>query len=445
MALGDLHSRIECKQALLAIIGLGYVGLPVACEYARVGFDVLGVEQNAERVAKINTGELPFNGVEPGLPELLSQVLSSGKFHATSNYAELSDRDIVLICVETPIDRENIPQYHTLRAALSELGPALKPGCLVIVESTLSPGTIDGMVLPLLESSSGLKANLDFYLGICPERVMPGRLLSNLRNLSRVVGGLTPDTAETMRALYRHITNAELDATDCITAELVKTVENAYRDVQIAFANEVALICEAVGGDVWQVRELVNKSPGRQMLYPGAGVGGHCVPKDPWLLAHSVKDRNLPVRLIPAARRINDTMPAHLAMLVQTALQRQGLDISEARILILGYAYLEDSDDPRNSPSEALREHLLMQGASVIIHDPYVPGYQGAIDELASGCDALVVAVKHSIYQAIDLSVIHSRMRIPILVDGRGFIDAERAMGAGFIYIGLGRGYSGSV
>jgi len=445
MALGDLRTRIESKQALLAVIGLGYVGLPVACEFARVGFDVLGVEQNAERVTRINTGDLPFNGVEPGLLELLLQVRSSGKFHATSSYAELNDRDIVLICVETPIDSEKIPQYHALRSTLSAMGPVLKPGSLVVVESTLSPGTITELVLPLLESSSGLKANLGFFLGICPERVMPGRLLSNLRNLSRVVGGLTPDTAETMRTLYRHITNAQLDATDCITAELVKTVENAYRDVQIAFANEVAWICEAVGGNVWQVRELVNKSPGRQMLYPGAGVGGHCTPKDPWLLAHSVKDRDVPVRLIPAARKVNDTMPAHLAWLVEDSLRRQGLDISEARILILGYAYLEDSDDPRNSPSETVREHLVMKGASVIIHDPYVPGYQGSIEELASGCDALVVAVKHSIYQTIDLAVIHSRMRTPILVDGRGFIDAERAAGAGFIYIGLGRGFSGSV
>jgi UDP-N-acetyl-D-mannosaminuronic acid dehydrogenase len=439
MALSDLRARIESRQALLAVVGLGYVGLPVACEFARVGFDVLGVEQNSDRVAEINSGELPFNGVEPGLAELLLQALSSEKFRATSNYAGLSERDIVLICVETPIDHEHIPQYHALRSTLMDLGKVLKPGCLVIVESTVSPGTITGMVLPLLESSSGLMANHDFYLGICPERVMPGRLLANLRNLNRVVGGLAPDTAETMKLLYRNITIADLDITDCLTAELVKTVENAYRDVQIAFANEIALICEAVGGDVWQVRELVNKSPGRQMHYPGAGVGGHCIPKDPWLLTHSVVDGDVPVRLIPAARQVNDSMPAHLAWLVQTALQRERVEISKASVLIMGYAYLEESDDPRNSPSEIVREYLVSKGANVHIHDPYVPGYQGSIEELALGCDALVIAVKHSLYQTIDWPLICSRMRTPILVDGRGFMDASIAKKAGFTYLGLGR------
>ena len=441
MTLDDLHERIENKQALLAVIGLGYVGLPVACEFARVGFDVLGVEQNPDRVTAINSGELPLVGVEPGLSELLFVVLSQGKFRATSSYELLSERDVVLICVETPIDGENIPHYHALRSTLSSLGHVLKPGSLVIVESTVSPGTMSGLALPLLEQSSGLKSSQGFFLGICPERVMPGKLLSNLRNVNRVVGGMTLETAETMKTLYRQITTADLDTTDCITAELVKTVENAYRDVQIAFANEVALICETVGGNVWQVRELVNKSPGRQMLQPGIGVGGHCIPKDPWLLAHSVIDEDVPLRLIPAARHVNDSMPAHTAELVQNALQRKGVDIASARILILGYAYLEESDDPRNSPSQTLYQHLVMKGASVVIHDPYVPGYQGSFEEMVLGCDALVIAVKHRSYQSINLHEIYSRMRTPILVDGRGFIDAQQAVQAGFAYVGLGRGY----
>ena len=441
MTLNDLRVRIENKQALLAVIGLGYVGLPVACEFAKVGYDVLGVEQNPERVTAINSGDPPFVGDEPGLSELLSQVLSSGKFRAISNYELLSERDIVLICVETPIDGDNIPHYHALRSSLSGLGRVLKPESLVIVESTVSPGTMSGLALPLLEQSSGLKSNQGFFLGICPERVMPGKLLSNLRNVNRVVGGMTPETADTMKTLYRQITTADLDTTDCITAELVKTVENAYRDVQIAFVNEVALICDAVGGNVWQVRELVNKSPGRQMLQPGVGVGGHCIPKDPWLLAHSVIDEDVPVRLIPAARQVNDSMPAHAADLVQNSLQRKGMDIAAARILILGYAYLEESDDPRNSPSQALFQNLVMKGASVVIHDPYVPGYQGSLEEMVSGCDALVIAVKHRSYQRINLREIYSKMRTPILVDGRGFIDAEQAVQAGFLYMGLGQGF----
>jgi len=197
----------------------------------------------------------------------------------------------------------------------------------------------------------------------------------------------TPETAETMVRFYRCIIQADLDPADWITAELVKTVENAYRDVQIAFANEVALICEALGGDVWKVRELVNKSPYRQMHLPGAGVGGHCIPKDPWLLVYGVEGKDVPVRLIPTARAVNDSMPAHVADLLEGALAHAGRSLEGARILVLGYAYLEDSDDTRNSPSEALVKILLERGAGVVIHDPYVAGYQGDVYEMATGCD----------------------------------------------------------
>ena len=222
---------------------------------------------------------------------------------------------------------------------------------------------MQSLVLPLLEQSSATRVNEGFYLGICPERVMPGKLLANLKSVSRVVGGITRETAETMVLLYRAIIEAELDITDCVTAELVKTVENAYRDVQIAFANEVALICAAVGGDVWTVRELVNKSPGRQMLMPGAGVGGHCIPKDPWLLAYSVKHKGIPLKLIPAARSVNNSMPGEVMDLLLEALATRGLSISGSRILVMGYAYLEESNDTRNSPSEVLVRLLIEKGA----------------------------------------------------------------------------------
>jgi len=294
---------------------------------------------------------------------------------------------------------------------------------------------------------------------------MPGKLLANLRNVSRVVGGMTPETAETMVALYRHVVQADLDPTDCITAELVKTTENAYRDVQIAFANEVALICEAVGGDVWKVRELVNKSPGRQMHLPGAGVGGHCIPKDPWLLAYGVKDKGVPLRVIPAARAVNDAMPLHVVELLEEALRageqvttnalRGGGGAGETRregeremgrrgkmdgkkILVMGYAYLEESDDTRNSPSEELVEQLRERGAEVVIHDPFVPGYQGDLIEAAEGCDATVVMVKHQYYQQLDLSKLKSALRTPVLVDGRNVFDTQQARAAGFVYRGVG-------
>jgi UDP-N-acetyl-D-mannosaminuronic acid dehydrogenase len=280
--------------------------------------------------------------------------------------------------------------------------------------------------------------NTGFYLGVCPERVMPGKLLANLRGLSRVCGGTTPEVAEVMVSLYSQFVQADLDATDVITAELVKTTENAYRDVQIAFANEVALICEANQADVWRVRELVNKSPYRQMHMPGAGVGGHCIPKDPWLLAYSVEGTNTPLRLLQAARQVNDAMPTHVLDLLQRALEAEGLEIAGARVLVLGYAYLENSDDTRNSPSEALVTQLRTLGAHVVVHDPFVSGYGGDVYDLASHTNAIVAMVRHGQYIDMDLDRLRSVVDTPVLIDGRHTFDPDAAHGAGFAFVGVG-------
>ena len=440
MTLTELRIKIEAKEAKLAVIGLGYVGLPVACEFARVDFDVLGVELRQDQVSKINAGISPIEGEEPGLAELLQQSIDSGRLRATTQYKELIDRDIVLIDVETPIDEDHKPRYEALRAAICSLGPLLKDGALVIVESTVSPGTVRDLVVPLLEDASGKQLNNGFYLGNCPERVMPGKLLANLRGMSRVVGGMTLETAETMKTLYRHVVDGDLDVTDSLTAELVKTTENAYRDVQIAFANEVALICEAVGGDVWKVRDLVNKVPERNMHLPGAGVGGHCIPKDPWLLVHGADAKKVPLKLIPAAREVNEFMPRHMVELVKTALEELGKPVAEARVLVMGYAYLENSDDGRNSPSEVLVRSLQEIGAAVVVHDPYISEFQGDIFEMAKDCDAVVVMVKHADYQMINLAELIKALRIPILVDGRNAINPETLQQSGLRYVSVGRG-----
>ena len=437
--LPELKKKIESKQARLAVIGLGYVGLPVACMFARAGFDVLGVELRPARVEQINAGVSPIEGDEPGLADLLAEVAAGGKLRATSDYAQLGDCDVVLIDVETPVDDQHTPRYQALRSALGSLAPVLKVGALVIVESTIAPGTMLKVVCPLLEQGSGRQLNQGFYLGNCPERVMPGKLLANLSTLSRVVGGGSPETAAVMAALYAHIVKADLDPADWITAELVKTVENAYRDVQIAFANEVALICEALGGDVWKVRELVNKSPYRQMHLPGAGVGGHCIPKDPWLLVYGVQGQGVPLRLIPAARAVNDGMPRHMVELLVSALAEQGRGIAGARILVLGYAYLEDSDDTRNSPSTALVTRLKELGALPVIHDPYVPEYQGDLYELGRGCQAAVVMVSHRAYKGLDLAKLAQALSLPVLVDGRRVVDANYARSIGYHYRGIGQ------
>lgn len=440
MTLSDLGKKIESREAKLAVIGLGYVGLPVACMFARAGFQVTGLDIKLELISKINAGISPIEGEEPGLSELLGEVVGSGHFYATDDYKELSLADIVLIDVETPVDHDHKPNYSALISACQSMGRVLKSGALVIVESTIAPGTSDHIVSTMIESTSGKRVDNDYFLGVCPERVMPGKLLHNMRKMSRVCGGSTPETAKVMRELYISIVEADLDTTDMLTAELVKTTENAYRDVQIAFANEVALICEAAGGDVWRVRELVNKSPYRQMHLPGAGVGGHCIPKDPWLLAHAAEREEVPLRLIPAARAVNDWMPFHILDLLKDALNEADRSISSARILILGYAYLEDTDDVRNSPSAVLKEQLDQLGTKTILHDPYITGYQGGLLELAKGCIAVVLMVRHRPYLELDLVALNSVLSSPVFIDGRGVYDPSALQSAGFIFRTIGRG-----
>jgi UDP-N-acetyl-D-mannosaminuronic acid dehydrogenase len=441
MALVDLQHKFETKTARLGVIGLGYVGLAVACKFAEKGFVVRGLERRAEVVNQINAGRSPIQGFEPGLEELLQAVTAGGCLTASVDPQVLTEVDVVLVAVETPVEPDtHQPTYAALKAALTTLGQRLKAGQLVIIESTIAPGTMEGVAKPTLEAASGLRVDVDFYLGHCPERVMPGRLLRNLALMSRVCGGHTPETSQAMRSLYRQIVEADLDMADCVTAEMVKTTENAYRDVQIAFANEVAMLCEQVGADVWRVRELVNKSPDRNFHMPGPGVGGHCIPKDPWLLIHPAVGHGQRPRLIPAARRVNDDMPLHMVALLESALQEAGQALAEARVAVLGYAYLENSDDTRNSPTETLVTELRKRGAQVVIHDPFVPEYQGDLQALCQGADAAVIMVRHDAYRAVALPDLKAWLRRPVLVDGRRVFEPEAARKAHLIFRAVGRG-----
>lgn len=427
MSITELKKHIQQRTAKVAVVGLGYVGLPVAALLADKGFQVLGVEIKKERVNQINQGISPIEGKEPGLSEMIHRVVDVGNLRATTGFSEISDRDLILVNVETPVNENNYPEYQALRSAVTSVAKHLKAGALVIIESTIMPGTMEKIVLPLLQDVSGKRVGTDCYLGNCPERVMPGKLLSNLSSLSRVVGGDSPQTAAVMKVFYEQIVDADIDEADWITAELVKTVENTYRDVQIAFANEVALICERLYADVWRVRELVRKSPGREMLNPGAGVGGHCIPKDPWLLVSSVHDMDIALKLIPTAREINASMPWHMMALLK---ERVG-DLKRKKILLLGYAYLEESDDTRNSPAEVLQRLLHSEGALVAIHDPFVAAFSGDVYQAAQDCDAAVLVTAHSAYKKLDFERLKQRMRRPVIIDGRNLLDRENARSMG--------------
>jgi len=434
----NLAEAIRNKEAKVAVIGLGYVGLPVACTFAQAGFQVLGIERDKDKAAEIEEGLCPIGGKEPGLAELLTEVIKGGNLQVRTDYAGCRETDVALIAVETPVDGvSKKPSYEALQAALSALGPNLQRGSLVVIESTIAPQTMEKVVKPLLEETSALQAGEDFYLAYCPERVMPGKLLVNLRTCNRVIGGMSLQAAQLARELYLRIVESDLDMTDSLTAELVKTTENAYRDVQIAFANEIALLCENVGADVYEVRKLVNKSPFRAMHIPGAGVGGHCTPKDPWLLVHGAEGRLEP-RLIPTARAINDNMPLHVAELAEDGLGEAGRAVKDAKVAVLGYAYLENTGDARNSPTIPLLERLAALGAKVMVHDPHFAEYNTGLREAVVGSDCVIVMVAHDEYRALDLADLREWVATPVLIDGRNVFDKERARELGFIHKGVG-------
>jgi UDP-N-acetyl-D-mannosaminuronic acid dehydrogenase len=293
-----------------------------------------------------------------------------------------------------------------------------------------------------------MQAGRDFYLAFSYERVMPGKLLEYITDFPRVVGGIDDESTRRAVELYKTIVREEITPTSVLTAELAKTMENAYRDVNIAFANEMARVCEAMGVNVYEIRELMNARHDRHMHLAGAGVGGHCLPKDSWLLKFGVDtygDFPVPLRMIALARELNDEMPLRLADLTAQTVVEQGVDLARAKIAVLGVAYLEDSDDTRNTPAIPVIEALQERCASVVAHDPYVrqlDGYELTRDlELAlSGVDAAVIVTKHKPYYELDLAWLKETMRTPILIDGRNVFDAVTVQAVGLIYRAIGKG-----
>ncbi len=425
----------------VAVVGLGYVGIPVAAVLASAGHRVSGIDIDPAKVRAVASGHNPLRGREPGLGELLAAGVRQGRLEATEDYGALGEAEAVIVAVETPVDpKTHAPRYAPLESALDGIGRHMGPKPLVSIESTLSPGTMASAVRLALEAR-GAKAGKDFHLVHCPERLTAGKLLLNLTTLDRVLGSEEPEASERAVRLYADITKGRVHTTDWVTAEVVKTAENAYWDLQIAFANELALLCEPVGVDAHRARELINTCPGRSVLFPGAGVGGPCIPKDPWLLVQAAPTRS---QLIPAARRVNDSMPLHMADLVDEGLRRARRALKGSKVVILGLSYREGTEDSRNSPTIPLAEELGRRGAKVSVHDPLAPPVQGISPErdlraAAEGADAIALVTAHEEYRSLDLRALGKVMRTRVLVDGRNTYRQEDAAAAGFIYLGLGK------
>ncbi len=452
----------------IGVLGMGYVGIPAAALFADSPlFDfVYGFQRDSPssgyKIAMLNRGESPLKGEEPGLEALLKKVVSKKKFSCTSDFAKIAELDAVTLSIQTPfLNKEDLlPDFSALQDGIRHVGRYLNPGMLVVLESTVTPGTTITLARELLEKESGLQAGSDFALAHAPERVMVGRLLRNIREHDRIVGGI--DLVSTIRAteLYTPVlTIGKVIPMSATAAEVTKTTENTFRDLQIAAINELALYCEAMGINVYDVRTGVDSLKGegitRAMLWPGAGVGGHCLTKDTYHLERGVQMLGKDLLDYPKgepslyvlARRINDFMPTHMFHLTLDALNRAGCSPKGAKVAILGWAFLSNSDDTRNTPAEPYRDNLIQAGATVFVHDPCVEEYSGVpllknLDEAIKDADVIVIFAGHHQYKNLDPEHIRalSGKAHPIIIDGRNMIDPDQFIRHGFVYKGIGRG-----
>jgi UDP-N-acetyl-D-glucosamine dehydrogenase len=369
----SLRDKVADRTAHVAIIGLGYVGLPLATAFAQAGFRVTGVEVNQRKVDSITAGRSYI----PDVPDDdLAPYVQSGRLTATSDYNVLRDVDIVFICVPTPYDAQRAPDLSYIRAASEGIRPRLKPGQLVVLQSTTYPGTTEEIVQPILEKS-GLKAGEDFYLAFSPERIDPGNKQWSAYNTPKVVGGITSECTQLATDLLRQMGAPVHPVCSPRAAELTKLLENTFRAVNIALVNELALLAERMGIDFWEVIEAAKTKPfGFMPFYPGAGVGGHCIPVDPYYLSWKAREYDYYTEFIELAGEVNQAMPYHVVDLVSQALSLQRKSLRDARVLVLGVAFKPGIDDARNSPAERVIELLLSRGAVVRYHDPYVPRFQ---------------------------------------------------------------------
>jgi UDP-N-acetyl-D-glucosamine dehydrogenase len=369
----QLFSKIEDKSARVGIIGLGYVGLPLAAGLAKCGYQVVGVDVSPEKVKHLNEGVSYI----PDVPSTeLAVLVEAGTFTATVDYDVLREIDVIFICVPTPFDSMKAPDLTYVRQASASIAARLRAGQLVVLQSTTYPGTTEEIVQPLLEET-GLVAGQDFFLAFSPERIDPGRVDYTVENTPKVVGGINPESAELTGRLFSYLTPQIHIVSSPRAAEMTKLLENIFRSVNIALVNELAILSERMDINFWEVIEAAKTKPfGFMPFYPGPGVGGHCIPVDPYYLSWKAREYDFYTRFIELAAEVNGDMAYHTVKLVTDGLNRHGKSLRNSNVLILGVAFKPNIDDARNSPAERVIELLLKQGAQVFYHDPYVPTFR---------------------------------------------------------------------
>ena len=402
----ELLGKIKDRSAVVGIVGLGYVGLPLAVEFAKAGYKTIGFDVQAKKVDAVNAGH---NYIGDIVGDTLKNMVETGKLSATSDFAFIKKVDAVAICVPTPLDKYQQPDISFVKGSTESVAKYVHPGMVIILESTTYPGTTEELLKPILEAG-GLKCGEDFYLGFSPERVDPGNKQYKTKNTPKVVGGIGKDSTEVAAALYRSVlAGGVYEVSSPAVAEMEKLLENTYRNINIGLANEMAIICHRMGINVWEVIEAAKTKPyGFQAFYPGPGLGGHCIPLDPFYLAWKAREFDYHTRLIETSGEINTGMPEYVVQRAMTVLNRDRKSLNGAKVLVLGAAYKADIDDYRESPALNVIDLLIKQGADTTYYDPYIPEYRhkgkvhtGAkelTDDMLKQADIVIICTAHSCF-----------------------------------------------
>jgi UDP-N-acetyl-D-glucosamine dehydrogenase len=425
----SLRDRLKTRKAVIAVVGMGYVGLPMALEFTKAGFETVGLDVDSERCRALTEGRSYIADVSD---EELRDAVAGGLFKVSADSKRLADADVILICVPTPLRKSKDPDLTAILGAGEAVANCLRPGQLVILESTTYPGTTEEILLPMLEQS-GLTVGEDFFLAFSPERVDPGNARFGVKEITKLVGGVTPACTDLSVELYNSVVTKVVPVSNSRVAEAAKLLENTFRSVNIAMANEMALICRHLGVDVWSVIDAAATKPfGFMAHYPGPGIGGHCIPLDPHYLSWKARLSGYEPRFIALASEINGSMPHYVIDLISEALNDYSKPVRGSRVLVLGAAYKPDVSDYRESPSLEIMEMLISRGAQLSYSDPFVPSIalgdhllasQELTPEMLRGYDCVVVVTNHT---SFDYSMIVRES--PLIVDTR---NATRGIGSG--------------
>ena len=445
--INEVKNSLENKSLKVCVVGIGRIGLPTALSFAKAGLQTVGMDINEQLVDSLNKGNFPLKD-EPGYEEIFNDVIKNGKFSATTDINKaISQSDLILLSLPTPINEKNIPDYSALESVCKQLGDILQPNSLIVVESTIEPGFIENNLISILEENNRLHVGKNFTIGVCPENANPGEILHDFTTLPRLVGGIDQQSTKIITMIYDFVFSVELIIMpDCKTANAVKLTTNVFRDVNIGFVNELSLMFDKLGIDTLKVLDAAKRKYNFQIHYPGPGVGGPCLPINSYQFLNTATRTNSKLSIIEHGRKINEEMPEHVVNLTLDGFKISKKSIKDSSILILGISYKPDVKDIQLSPAEIIINKLKALGATIKIYDPYYRGNQifgitveKNLEDVLPEVDASIIITAHKEFQEINPKIF-TKTRTSILIDSRGIIDTSSAKAAGLVFRGLGRG-----